>query len=139
MTLEQWLQRATRPAVPFVEHGRDYAGWDCYGLLVCAYRDVMSVTVQDYNGYTAVAQYRHLAKLFGDRATSQWKEIDQPQPMASACIYRRGLPIHCGLVIPDGRIVHCEQGVGTIIEPARSLRIEGYYVPAGCGTTSIQG
>jgi hypothetical protein len=50
--------------------------------------------------------------------------------MAVACIYRRGHPIHCGLVLPNRRIMHVEEGVQTCHEPFDRFRVEGFYCPA---------
>lgn len=128
MTLNGWCRKAI--GVPFVQHGRDFDGWDCWGLIVCAYRDVAGVVVPDY-AYDSVSNYRRLAGLFTDRETSHWRRLTAPEPMAVACIYRRGRVIHAGLVVPGRRIVHVERGVETCAESVSNMRVEGYYVPAG--------
>lgn len=127
VTLDQWCRRAI--GVPFLEHGRDYDGWDCWGLVIAAYRDVAGVAVPDYT-YQTVSDYRALARLFTDRGGASWHPVAIPAPMAVACIYRRGRVIHAGLVVPGRRIMHVEQGIETCAESAANMRVEGYYVPA---------
>jgi murein DD-endopeptidase len=34
--------------IPYVAHGRDYAGADCWGLLYLFYRDVLGVQIPSY-------------------------------------------------------------------------------------------
>lgn len=130
------MVRATRPAVPFVPFGRDYHGWDCFGLVVCAYRDVLGVTLPDY-AYQSTRDPRALARLFADRSAPHYR-VSDPAPMAVACVYRRGLPIHVGLVVSKKRILHVEEGVMTCVEPITRFRIEGFYVPADCRSAPVQ-
>jgi len=132
-TLNEFSVRAV--GVPFVPHGRGYDGWDCYGLIVAAYRDVAGVTVPDF-AYDSVSNYRLLARLFLDRKAPRWQPA-APRPMVAACIYRRGLPIHAGLVLPGRRVLHVEQGVDTCHEPMARFRIEGFYEPADSGTAPV--
>lgn len=127
MTLTDWCRRAI--GVPFLAHGRDYDGWDCWGLVIAAYRDVAGVAVPDY-AYASIDDHRALAANFNQRQGGDWRRLAAPEPMAVACIYRRGRVIHAGLVVASRRIVHVERGVDTCMESASNMRIEGFYVPA---------
>ena len=113
--------------VPFVEHGRDYEGWDCWGLCIRAYKDVLGVNLPDFS-YTDTQEYRALKNSFETRADGFWQR-SQPGNMSVACIYRRGLVIHAGLSFGK-KILHVEKGIETCLEPAGRMRIEGYYEPA---------
>lgn len=133
MTLTDFQRRAI--GVPFVEDGRDYTGWDCWGLVMAAYRDVLGVTLPDY-GPNGAHTARALLRQFTQRECSFWQRSD-PAPMAVACIFRRGRVIHAGLVVPRRYIMHVEQGVETCMEPVKDFRIEGFYVPAGGNPTPV--
>lgn len=126
MDFTAWQRRAI--GVPFVSGGRDYNGWDCWGLVVCAWRDVRGVDVPDY-AYPSVNDYRRLARLFTDRGASHWRSLVLPEPMSVACIYRRGRVIHAGLYAGNGRIIHVEEGVETCLEKVTNVRVEGWYAP----------
>lgn len=121
--------------VPFVPHGRDYDGWDCWGLVVRAYADVLGAALPDYQ-YESIADYRRLARLFTDRSQAHWRP-SPAVPMAVAAIYRRGRVIHAGLVITPRRIMHVEDGINTVCEPIERFRIEAYYVPADRGAPPV--
>lgn len=133
LTLDEWCRRAV--GVPFLEDGRDYDAWDCWGLVMCAYRDVLGIELPDY-GPNGKHTPRALARQFTNRNCSFATPCDY-QPMAVACIYRRGHVIHAGLALPGRRIMHVEDGVNTCHQPVSHFRVEGYYVPASCGAAPV--
>jgi len=132
MTQDEFVRAAI--GVPFVEHGRDYKGWDCWGLVLCAYRDVLGVTVPDFI-YNDTNDIRALIRNFGTRSQEFWVKVD-PQPLSVACIYRRGHVIHAGLVI-GRRILHVEQGIETCLERIERFRVEGFYAAANIPAASV--
>lgn len=128
MSPDQFTRQAV--GVPFVEHGRDFDGWDCWGLCVVAYREVLGVTIPDYT-YATTRDHRHLAALFDDRRdSSRWSQVYRSSSLDIAIVFRRGRQIHAGLVMPGRKILHVEQGVETCLEPISAFRVEGYYRPA---------
>lgn len=120
--------------VPFVEHGRDYDGWDCWGLCIRAYKDVLGVNLPDFI-YTDTAAYKALKSNFDTRSGGFWQTAN-PGNMSVACIFRRGLVIHAGLSIGH-KILHVEKGIQTCLEPAKKMRIEGYYEPTSHAAASV--
>ena len=60
MTAEQFVERAV--CVPFLDKGRGYDGFDCWGLVVCYYRDVLGIELPSYDGYDSVQNHRAVAK-----------------------------------------------------------------------------
>ena len=125
MTWREFAERAI--SVPFAERGRGYEGWDCWGLVVCAYRDVLGVELPRYDNYQSIRDHRRIRRL----VVAGVKEWDRAgaQDGAVAVIYRRSFEIHTGLVIEGGRrILHCEENVHTVHEPIGHFRIEGLYV-----------
>lgn len=130
MDINQFARAAI--GVPFLKDGRDYNAWDCWGLVKCAYKDVLGVDLPNYT----FGSVKHLMRQFTNRECSLWTPCE-PQPMAIACIYRRGHVIHAGLMIDSRRILHVEEGVQTCAERVERFRIEGTYVPAGSITASV--
>ena len=51
MDLEQFAAEVVGIPVPFKEQGRDRAGWDCWGIIVCAYREVYGIELPDLGEY----------------------------------------------------------------------------------------
>ena len=126
-----WPDFAARAiSVPFVEHGRSYDGWDCWGIVCVGYRDVLGIKVPDYGEYYETTNaFRALRAAFNARRDAEWQSCNR-RLGAVAVILRKNLPIHAGLVIGKRDILHCEQTVGTVIDRDRDLRIESYWEPA---------
>lgn len=132
MRLEDFVVRAL--TVPFVEGGRGYEGWDCWGLLVCAYRDVCGIMLPTFDGAYAAADVsaaspRLTELLVGD--LGRWTKIEERVPMAGALFNISGRPVHVGLVLDGRRFLHAEKNVGSEVarfsSPVWSRRLEGIY------------
>ena len=127
MTLREFTARAV--GVPFKARASCYDGWDCYGLVRRAYRDVYGIDLVNWSkGYDRVNDWRTIEGLFSE-AMTDWRKILKPRPGDVAVIFRLGRTIHCGLVLARRRILHVEEGVETVIEPITPsrFRIEGCY------------
>lgn len=124
MTWRDFIFKAIR--VPFVQDGRDYRGWDCYGLVWCGYHDVMGIDLPSYS--CNVKDHLRLARVFRE-AMVDWPQVER-QDGAVAVIPRSTRPIHCGLAMPGDMILHCEFGPGTTQQPTRYLKVESYHVPS---------
>ena len=116
--------------VPFVEKGRTYEGWDCWGLIRCAYKDVYNVNLPSYVGeYENTSEQRLLANIIAkQKAGDAWRQIGI-KPGCIAVIYNMGQPTHMGLVISNYDIIHTQENIGTVIQSAKELPVEGYWVP----------
>ncbi len=120
--------------VPYVDHGRGPDGWDCYGLYYYVSREHYGVEVPAYStAYpTSDSQYRDAAVSAAIRAKAgAWQRVAEPVPGDGIVFNLAGQPLHCGIVIGDGIMLHCLRGRGTAIEEFRTAswvkRIEGYY------------
>ena len=147
MTLEEFIRKAL--TVPFKEHGRSYEGWDCYGLVYCAYRDVYGIELPEYSDYDSTKEYEQLHSLI-NQARPLWESIvnrlsSKQGDVVVFTISR--VPVHVGLVINKKAALHCEEKLGTFIEPINGSvwgkRVEGIYRYVGIsqndsGNTSVQ-
>lgn len=133
MTLDEFAIRAL--AVPFVDHGRDWSGWDCWGLVIVAYRECLGLSLPSHaDAYADAGESRTTrgevaAVAVAERA--RWLEIDAPSAADVVLLTLAGRPVHVGLMLDGRRFLHAERGVGTIIErlasPIWAKRIGGYY------------
>ena len=123
MTWDAFTERAI--TTPFFDKGRTWLGWDCWGLVCCGYRDVLGIQLPSYDDYDTVRNHKALVRLFTANA-QEWLKVPDALDGRVALIFRRALPLHAGLVIADGRrILHCEEGVGTIHEPIERFQNRG--------------
>ena len=137
MTLTEFIARAI--LVPFVNKGRDWHGWDCWGMLRLFHDRVLRIDLPDYSesytdaGHSAESRER-LATLFQTGLTS-WRAVSEPEPGDGVLLNIGGRPIHVGLAIGEGRMLHTSRRINTVIErldaPMWARRIEGFYRHAG--------
>jgi len=120
--------------VPFKEGGRDLSGWDCWGLCWYVARAEFGLELPVYSReYTTPLDYRALRHLINTERTQSWREVPlgKERPGDVLVIRLRGQPIHVGLVIGGGRMLHCEASVGSVVEsyegPLWRNRIMGVY------------
>lgn len=137
MTLDEFARRAL--SVPFADHGRDYEAWDCYGLILCAFRDVHGVTLPAFEmGYATAGETRQdreaIAGLI-DSGRPFWRPVAAPAASDVALLNIGGRPVHVGLMLDTRRMLHAEKKIGTAVErvtaPMWRDRIEGFYRYAG--------
>lgn len=114
MTIDDFIVRSL--LVPFKIGGRDYDGWDCWGLVYCAFRDVYGQSISslaaDYHGDVS---YKELARLV-DIERAEWLETPEPAP-GRVALFRMGrYATHVALVLERSQMIHCERRAGTIVE-----------------------
>ena len=116
--------------VPFIEKGRTYEGWDCWGLIRCAYKDVYNIALPSFvDNYESVKEQRLLATLIDiHKKKAMWRQIGI-KPGCIAVIHNLGQPTHMGLVISNYDIIHTQEGIGTIVQNIKELPVESYWVP----------
>lgn len=143
--LGEFVRRAL--PVPFVEKGRDFSGWDCYGLVHCAYREIYGVELPAYLEYDSTREYEQLRSLIAT-AKPLWTPVKDCQVGDVALFTISGQPIHVALVVDRRNALHAESKLGTFLEPIRGVvwgkRLEGIYRYAGLsqndgGDAPVQG
>ncbi|MCE8042428.1 hypothetical protein HOP60_09710 [Halomonas daqingensis] len=115
---------------PFRPHGRGPDYYDCYGLVAKAYREVLGLELPDYvSEYPRFKDHDRLSEVVAGACVHDWQAVDDPQPMDAVVIYRGGRPMHIGLYLGDGQVLHIEHGIEAVAEPVTAFRIEGFYRP----------
>ncbi len=121
--------------VPFVEKGRSLFGWDCWGMVFLFHRHVLGVELPSYseqyiNAGSSVEGRAQLAGLIGKNLKG-WDRVEAAETGDVVLLNINGHPIHVGIAIDAGRMLHTEAKCNTIIErlasPMWSRRIEGFY------------
>ena len=67
---------------------------------MCAYRDVLGISLPSYDEYDTVRNHKVLAHLFTSKVP-EWRKVPKATDGCVALIYRRGLPIHAGVVVGE--------------------------------------
>lgn len=130
MTFDEYLEKAL--VVPFKVGGRDYTGWDCWGLVYCFFRDVRNDPIKSYaDEYDKSLEYGEIADLIV-REKPEWRSVEGRPEFGDVGLYRVGRHnSHVALVLPRARMLHCEGRFGTFSERLDNLmwnaRNVGYY------------
>lgn len=117
--------------VPFLDHGRDFQGWDCWGLVVRAYRECFGIEVPGYENVSALNSME-AGELF-ETHKKAWIEIPAHQERPGDVILLRhgSWPCHTGLVVKAGLMLHVDMKIETCIEsynaPLWKTQVVGIY------------
>lgn len=114
--------------IGFREKGRDREGVDCWGLYRLILKEQFGILISSYaEEYDSTEHRDQIAKIIRDGTIKlSWTEVESGRERLGDGILLRmmGLPIHIGLVIEPGRMIHCEVGHNTVIERYTGLKWE---------------
>jgi cell wall-associated NlpC family hydrolase len=121
--------------LPFKEHGRDrQEGLDCWGLVRLALQEQYRIQLPSYRfEYKDTKASSEISEIIKREAASGWRKIEKGQEDVGDVIvlYMRGAPMHVGLVIGGGYMLHIEKHINSTIERYESLawqeRVHGFY------------
>jgi len=119
--------------IPFKSCGRNYSGIDCWGLLRLVYKEMLDITLSSYiDEYVDSFNYPVISKVIVQHA-SEWIKVDHgtEQMFDVILLDLRGLPIHVGMVIVPGWMLHIKTKVNSCLERYNTTlwnrRIRGFY------------
>lgn len=116
MILDEFVDRALD--VPFEEGGRSYDGWDCWGLVCVAYRDVYGIVLPTHTGeYRSTRRREELQDLIARRKAGSWELSDPHRPGDVALVRMMGRDCHVGLMLSDWDMLHVQAGISAVVEP----------------------
>lgn len=119
--------------LPWIDHGGDFSGVDCWGLLRLVYRNELGIELPSYSEkYARDADRRDIAALIaGER--EPWDEIAQGHEQTFDGVLMRdgNVARHIGIVARSGRVLHVEHRRPSLIENYRAgtlrPRIVGFF------------
>lgn len=106
--------------IPFVAHGRDITGWDCWGLCRHVWREHYGIEVPSYDEtYVTPNDVREISAVLGrELPDTPWRPIPiaQAQPGDGLLFLLKGSPTHIGILVAGDRFLHADPTVGTCID-----------------------
>ena len=115
--------------LPYAENGRGPA-YDCYGLVRLVYADRLGVVLPSYDG----CYHGHTDPMLPELIlceSKRWIKTDHPEPLDVIRIRINGKPLHVGLFMRPGWMLHqlhgCESCTEQYTNPLWSKRIDGFY------------
>ena len=119
--------------IPFKAFGRDSHGLDCWGLVRLIYKHKLDIDLPSYiNEYDGIEDRDKIAKAM-EKHAYEWLEISSGNEQIFDVILMRirGLPIHVGIVIAPGRMLHILSNMNVCLERYNTTlwhkRIQGFY------------
>jgi cell wall-associated NlpC family hydrolase len=120
--------------IPYRPGGRGRDGADCWGLVAMVMREQFSIALPDYPG--AAWMPAGDARAIGAEAAAyaaRFRRLaaGEERPGDAVLIRMRGAPLHVGLVVGDGWMLHAHEEADACLEsyssPAWAHRILGFY------------
>lgn len=123
---------ATYVGLPYLDHGRDRRGVDCWGLARLVYRDELGIDLPSYTGlYASAEELSEVhAALADDQARSPWRKVDEAEPFDLFELRCGAFHTHVGVAVNASLMLHVHAGGSVCIErlaPRWSSRIAGIY------------
>lgn len=115
--------------VPYVIHGRDSAGWDCWGCVATLRRVLFDKPTPSWaEAYNAVdfKKVEKIESLIRERMEG-WSKCEI-KPGAVLLFRTLGAECHVGLYLEQGQFIHAMGGCQTVIVPLESWK--GRFVAA---------
>lgn len=120
-------------SIPFLEHGRDHAGVDCWGLVRLVFKEQFGVDVESYDDeYISTCENEKLADIV-ERERGMWWSVAPENVRCGDVVLLAiiGYPCHVGIAVGDGMMLNARSGVGVALEsyerPYWSRRLRGFY------------
>lgn len=136
---------------PFLENGRTPDGWDCWGCMRWVMDKHFGIRVPAYDGVTwhrppeglsdrerlafCASQTRELNDFVNTTMILPWRKVDHPGPGCGIQMKPWNQPIHVGVVVARGWMLHCEEECNTVCVEYDGIlwcnRVTGFYEWAG--------
>ncbi len=104
--------------LPFRAHGRDRDGVDCWGLARLVLAERFGLSLPSYaGGYASVEDAEDIGRLIrGEMAP--WREVPRGDEQAGDVVLIRLMnqPMHVGVVVAQGWMLHIEDGIDACLE-----------------------
>ena len=106
--------------IPFLDHGRDRSGCDCWGLVRLAYAEQLGITLPDLGDEYSEAYARgEVDEAVGSTVGQEWNldVTGQPWQQLDVMIFSRaGVDCHVGLYVRPGEMLHVIEGTAAGVE-----------------------
>lgn len=119
--------------LPFRPHGRDRLGVDCWGLVRMVMAEQFGIAVPSFVSEYPDPRARCEIGALITRESATWQALAPVEAITGDVIVLRvrGVPMHVGVVLGDGAMLHVECGIDSAIEkytsPRWASRVYGFF------------
>jgi len=115
--LPDWVN--TYIGLPFKEHGRDRRGVDCWGLVRLVLGEQFATRLPSYaDGYGSTEDAEDIGRLVRGKM-GPWHPVPPGAERPGDVVLMRLMnqPMHVGVVVAAGWMLHVEDGIDACLEP----------------------
>ena len=116
--------------VPYKNRGRDINGLDCWGLVLCIYKDIFGIDLPDLENYEVDWSYKGNNYIM-ERYTNEWERVEKPQELDVVLMKNgRGITNHAGIMLDSINFIQCSKAgvtIAKITDKRINKRIEGFF------------
>lgn len=103
--IEEFIERAVE--VPYRPLGRDWNGWDCWGLVCVTYNELLGIKLPSYDAYTgADDRFEQNRLITCGMGNGQWEQVEKPDLLDLAAIKISGCMSHVGIWVGTRWMLH---------------------------------
>lgn len=119
--------------IPFKDHGRSREGADCWGLACIIFAEKLGIELPSLTGYADTKDKVRISDIIkAESATWDFFEPGEEKAYDIAVFRMLGEPMHVGVVVEPGLMIHCERGSGVYPtyyykEHQWDRRLEGFF------------
>jgi cell wall-associated NlpC family hydrolase len=102
--------------IPYVNRGSTFQGCDCWGLVWLYHAEVLHKLIPRYDGYEN-AESPDMGGYISER-WNQWETVEPAnmEPGDVVALRLGRLPVHCGVYVGGGRMLHILEGRMSCLE-----------------------
>jgi len=107
--------------LPFKDHGRDFSGVDCWGLVQLVMREEKGVELPTY-GETSALDLQKVAGLIAKESSiDPWVLVlpEWRRAFDVVVMHRRHSPIHVGIMCGPDHLLHIEEKISAVMVPVK--------------------
>jgi cell wall-associated NlpC family hydrolase len=119
--------------IPFEELGRSRQGADCWGLACIIFKEERGIELPSLLGYSDTKDKVKISDIIRSESMC-WELVEKgKESKFDIAVFRMlGQPMHIGIVIRHGLMIHCERGSGVHLteyykERQWDKRLEGFF------------
>jgi len=105
--------------LPFLDHGRDFKGVDCWGLVRLVLKEEKGIDVPSYGDISATDLDAVARMVKREALLVPWVDVlpNAVQPFDVAVMFRRIAPVHVGIMVTRWDVLHIEEKISAVMVP----------------------
>ena len=118
-----WASRYV--GLPFIDHGRDFKGVDCWGLVQLVMREEKGIELPSYGETSALDLQKVAGMIARESSIEPWVLVlpDSKNAFDVVVMHRRNEPIHVGIMVSQDHLLHIEEKISAVMVPVKHQSI----------------